>query len=152
MFQASVYSACIMYILEPIIPWIINIFYKSNNPVPRKFPLPLEYLIFDQDKYYWLLLFISNVFLSLIKSVVIASDVLLVTCVHHVTGLFAVLDELFTHTISLRRFRIENVPPRVEIRQNYSQTNNSSTLRDARYEHYVSCVKAHNRALKWVEK
>ncbi|XP_057338927.1 odorant receptor 49a-like [Microplitis mediator] len=139
-YAAFVYSACIMYILEPMIPWIISIFYKSHNPVPRKFSLPLEYIIFDQDKYYWLFLIISNVFLLLIMSVVIACDVLLVTCVHHVTGLFAVVG-----------FRIENVPPRVEVRQNDSQNNNLSILRDVRYEHYVSCVKAHNRALKYAE-
>lgn len=85
------YMSAMIFIMEPIFPRIINMFIETNETVPHKFALPLEYIIIDKEKHYWLMLTITNLLIVNIAVVIISCDITFITFVQHVCGLFAVV-------------------------------------------------------------
>lgn len=80
-----------MFVMEPVLPRIVNKIIKSNETVPLKFALPLEYIFFEKEDHYWPMLTITNIFAVNIIVVIISCDVIFITCIQHVCGIFAVI-------------------------------------------------------------
>ncbi|XP_057337554.1 uncharacterized protein LOC130675734 [Microplitis mediator] len=134
------YMSVVIFIMEPVFPRIINAFIKTNETVPFKLALPLEYIIIDREKHYWLMLAISNLLVVNITVVIISCDITFITFVQHVCGLFAVVG-----------CRLVNTP----INKNYSERHKGgdylSNSKDIPYKHLVSCIRSHRRALEFAE-
>ncbi|XP_057338926.1 odorant receptor 13a-like [Microplitis mediator] len=132
--------ALIMFILDPILPIIINIVSKANDSVPQRFSVPMEFIIFDKEKHYWLLLSVSNICIVSIILVIVCCDIVFITFVQHVCGIFAVVG-----------FRIEHCPSETISHNMPSGTSFWINAQDIHYKHFVSCIRAHRRALKFAE-
>lgn len=81
----------LIFITDPVLPIIINIISKSNDSVAFKFCVPMQFIIFDEEKYYWLLSSLSNICIIFIINVIVCCDVIFITFVQHVCGIFAVV-------------------------------------------------------------
>ncbi|XP_057333494.1 odorant receptor 22c-like [Microplitis mediator] len=135
------YMSTTIFVIEPIFPRIVNIFVETNETVPLKLALPLEYIIININKHYWTMLTITNIFVFNIIVVIISCDIVLITFVQHVCGLFAVVG-----------CRLESTP----FDENYSKGRKGedylSNSNDIAYEHLESCIKGHKRALEYAER
>nr|WNA12531.1 olfactory receptor [Microplitis mediator] len=85
-----VYMTTVMFITEPLLPMIINLILKTNISAPHEFPVPMEWIVIDKEKYYWLLFSNSSVCIMVILTVLISYDVIFITFMHHAYGLFAI--------------------------------------------------------------
>ncbi|XP_057333493.1 odorant receptor Or2-like [Microplitis mediator] len=130
----------VIFVTEPILPRIINKLTKSNESVPLKFALPLEYIIFEKENHYWLMLIITNIFAANMIVVIISCDIMFITCVQHVCGMFAVVG-----------FRIENAPTDKIMGKNQKEVSSQKNSHDGSYKHLVSCIRSHRRALEFAE-
>ncbi|XP_057338917.1 odorant receptor 22c-like [Microplitis mediator] len=130
----------VIFVTEPILPRIINKLTKSNESVPLKFALPLEYIIFEKENHYWLMLIITNIFAINMIVVIISCDIMFITFVQHVCGLFAVVG-----------FRIENSPTGKITGKNKKEVSSRKNSQDVAYRHLVSCIRSHRRALEFAE-
>nr|AKO89990.1 odorant receptor 26 [Microplitis mediator] len=134
------YMSATIFVLEPVFPRILNVFISVNATDPFKLALPLEYIIIDREKHYWIMLFVSTVFVYNIIIVLVSCDIMYITFVQHVCGLFAVVG-----------CRLVNTP----INENYSERHKAgdylSNSKDIPYKHLVSCIRSHRRALEFAE-
>lgn len=157
----------VMFITEPLLPMIINLILKTNISAPHEFPVPMEWIVIDKEKYYWLLFSNSSVCIMVILTVLISYDVIFITFIHHAYGLFAItgyqffpnLFEFDSSWFKLNfflffcRYRIRNMPNDVVRKNNLtSGVNASSNSDDVHYKHLVSCIRIHKRALEYVKK
>ncbi|XP_008549292.1 odorant receptor 22c-like [Microplitis demolitor] len=134
------YTTTAIFLSEPILPRVINYFSKSNESVPLKFALPLEYIIFEKENHYWLMLAITNMFAINMIIVTISCDIMFITFVQHVCGLFAVVG-----------FRIENSPTGKISDSRQEGVSLRKNSHDVSYKHLVSCIRSHRRALEFVK-
>ncbi|XP_057338904.1 odorant receptor 82a-like [Microplitis mediator] len=136
-YAAIMFISTVLYLMDPIIPIFVNTISKSNDSVPHKFTTPMKFIIFDEEKYYWLLLSLSTICVSLFMIVYVCCDVVFISLVQHVGGIFAVVG-----------FRLENSP----IVGSYDSTIEEKKIfinsEDIIYNHFVSCVRDHKRALE----
>nr|AKO89983.1 odorant receptor 19 [Microplitis mediator] len=135
------YMSTTIFVTEPIFPRIVNIFVETNETIPLKLALPLEYIIIDIDKHYWLILTITNIFVFNIIIVIISCDIVLITFVQHVCGLFAVVG-----------CRLESTPFDENYLEGQKGEDFLSNSNDIPYKHLVSCIKGHKRALEYAER
>ncbi|XP_014298633.1 odorant receptor 13a-like [Microplitis demolitor] len=136
-----VYMTTVMFITEPLLPMIINLILKTNISAPHEFPVPMEWIVIDKEKYYWLLFSNSSVCIMVILTVLISYDVIFITFIHHAYGLFAITG-----------YRIRNMPNDVVRKNNLtSGVNASSNSDDVHYKHLVSCIRIHKRALEYAD-
>ncbi|XP_008549318.1 uncharacterized protein LOC103572468 [Microplitis demolitor] len=134
------YMSAMIFIMEPIFPRIINMFIETNETVPHKFALPLEYIIIDKEKHYWLMLTITNLLIVNIAVVIISCDITFITFVQHVCGLFAVVG-----------CRLVNTPIDENDGEIHKRGDYLSNVKDVPYKHLVSCIRSHRRALEFAE-
>ncbi|XP_057337555.1 odorant receptor 67c-like [Microplitis mediator] len=133
-------TTLMIFITEPIIPRFLNILLRMNETAPRKFALPLEYIIIDREKHYWTILFISNLFCINIIVVIISCDITLITYAQHICGLFAVIG-----------CRLKNTPVDEDLPKGHKRRNNLSNSKNIPYKHLVSCIRGHRRALEFAD-
>ncbi|XP_057321057.1 odorant receptor 22c-like [Microplitis mediator] len=133
-------TTLMIFITEPIIPRFLNILLRMNGTAPRKFALPLEYIIIDREKHYWTILFISNLFCINIIVVIISCDITLITYVQHICGLFAVIG-----------CRLKNTPADEDLPEDHKRRNNLSNTKNIPYKHLVSCIRGHRQALEFAD-
>nr|WNA12521.1 olfactory receptor [Microplitis mediator] len=139
-FAGFAYTSMAIFVAEPIFPRIINSFIETNETVPLKLALPLEYIVIDKEKHYWIMLIISSLLVLNISAVVISCDITYITFVQHVCGLFAVVG-----------CRLENTPTDENNSESHTGSGSSSNTKDVSYKHLVSCIRSHRRALKFAE-
>ncbi|XP_057338915.1 odorant receptor 22c-like [Microplitis mediator] len=137
-YAGFVYLSTAMYVTEPALPMIINFFFKTNLSAPLKFSVPMEWVVIDKEKYYWILLNYSGVCISVILSVLVSCDVIFITVVFHACGLFAV-----------GGYRIKNLTNAKYYKNNLAELKLSRNADDAHYVHIVSCIRIHRRALEY---
>lgn len=87
---AAIYSGIFIYMGQPIVPKIIDVL-LMNGTESGKFPYPVDYHYFDVQKYYCYFILYSFVCVYVAVTVIVASEILLVTYVQHVCGTFAAL-------------------------------------------------------------
>ncbi|CAD6228744.1 GSCOCT00014086001.2-RA-CDS, partial [Cotesia congregata] len=121
---------------------IYNFFSTSNGSSSLRFALPLEYVIIDKEEHYWVLLTISNIFVVVFIFGIIACDVIFITLLQHICGQFAVLE-----------YRIENTLTAEITTKNKKEEFISSQKidEDVSYQHLVSCIQMHTRAIEFAE-
>lgn len=88
--KGFVYLATVTFISEPLVPIVINLMLKTNLSAPHKLSVPMEWVVIDREKYYWILISYSGVCITVILTVLTAYDVMFITVVHHACGLFAI--------------------------------------------------------------
>ncbi|CAD6228745.1 GSCOCT00006527001.3-RA-CDS, partial [Cotesia congregata] len=140
-YGAFLSASAMIFIMEPIVPRIYSLFSTSNESISFRFALPLEYVIFEKEDHYWLMLTISNTFVLIIIFGFISCDLIFITLLQHICGQFAVLG-----------YRIENTPT-AEITTNNEKEEliiSQKIDQDASYQHLVSCIQMHSRALEYV--
>ncbi|XP_053599204.1 odorant receptor 4-like [Microplitis demolitor] len=133
------YVSATIFVTEPIFPKILSIFVKTNETVPLKLALPLEYLFIDLEHHYWILYIVSTICIYNTIFIIISCDILFITFVQHVCGLFAVIG-----------CRLENMPLKTEYPEGYERGNYLSSSNDISYKHMVSCIRGHKKALEYV--
>ncbi|XP_057338916.1 odorant receptor 13a-like [Microplitis mediator] len=139
-YAGFVYAATVQFITEPVLPIILNSILKTNLSAPHKFADPMEWIIIDKEKYYWILLSNSSVCIMVILTVLISYDVIFITFVYHACGLFAITGH-----------RIENLPNEEDFQIINRKPNSLKNSRDVHYKHLVSCIRIHRMALKYVD-
>ncbi|KAG8037034.1 hypothetical protein G9C98_004356 [Cotesia typhae] len=135
-----VYTSTVMFIIEPILPIFMNSILKTNITAPHKFAVPMEWIVIDKDKYYWLLLSNSSVCIMIILTTLICYDVIFITVVHHAYGLFAITG-----------YRIKNLPNNTIHEKNFPKFDSITNRGDIHYKHLVSCIRIHRRALEYAD-
>ncbi|CAD6228765.1 GSCOCT00006533001.3-RA-CDS [Cotesia congregata] len=135
-----VYTTTVMFVTEPMLPMLVNTILKTNLTAPHKFAVPMEWIVIDKDKYYWLLLTNSSICIMVILTTLISYDVIFITVVHHAYGLFAITG-----------YRIKNFPNNTIQEKNFSKFDPITNRRDINYKHLVSCIRIHRRALEFAE-
>lgn len=85
-----VYSVDFVFMTEPIMPKIIDVLLK-NGTKPGAFPSPVEFYHLDMQKYYFYIVTYYYVCEFMGTMVSVASDVMLITYVQHVCGIFTAL-------------------------------------------------------------
>nr|WNA12537.1 olfactory receptor [Microplitis mediator] len=136
-YVAAMFTATALWLLDPVITILVNTISKSNDSVPHKFATPMKFVIFDEEKYYWLLLSLSNICLGLFSIVYICYDIVFISLVQHVCGIFAVVGFRLEHSPS-----VESHDSTVEEKKIFINSE------DINYNHFVSCVRDHKRALE----
>nr|WGO81755.1 olfactory receptor 77 [Microplitis mediator] len=134
------YMTVVIFVTEPILPIFINMLKDTNETIPLRLALPLEYIIIDIEKHYWLILCISNLLVVNITTVIIQCDTTFITFVQHVCGLFAVVG-----------YRLENTPIDQNDSEGHKGDYSLSNSKDVPYKHLVSCIRSHRRALEFAE-
>ncbi|XP_014298549.1 uncharacterized protein LOC106693814 [Microplitis demolitor] len=144
LFSASYVGICFgtatIYTTEPVFPRFLNIVLGRNESVPLKMALPLEYIIIDKEKHYWLMLTISNICVYNIIAVIVSCDVVFITYVQHTCGLFAVIG-----------CRLKNTPVDKDYLEGHKGRDFLSKSKNISYKHLVSCIKGHRRALEFAD-
>ncbi|CAD6228769.1 GSCOCT00013847001.3-RA-CDS, partial [Cotesia congregata] len=138
-YAGFVYLATVTFITEPVVPIIINLMLKTNLSAPHKLSVPMEWVVIDREKYYWILISYSGVCITVILTVLTAYDVLFITVVHHACGLFAVTGHRIQNLTSDEHF------------QNNTEKKIFLSSKKSHYEHLVSCIEIHRRALEYVD-
>ncbi|XP_044598483.1 odorant receptor 67c-like isoform X3 [Cotesia glomerata] len=141
-YTAFLSASATVFIMEPIVPRLYSFFSKSNASVPLRFALPLEYVIFEKENHYWLMLAISNTFVAIIIFGFISCDLIFITLLQHICGQFAVLG-----------YRIENTPTAEITTKNEKEKflSYQKIDQDVSYQHLVSCIQMHTRAIEFAE-
>ncbi|XP_074103865.1 uncharacterized protein LOC141530574 [Cotesia typhae] len=137
---AFVNLTVMVFLMDPILPIIINHIQKPNESLPVRFCVPMEYVIIDEEKYYWLLFSFSSICVVFIIMVIICCDIIFISLVQHVCGIFAVVG-----------FRIENSPTVDLSRKMLTGSRFGINSRDIHYKHFVSCIRDHRRALEFAD-
>lgn len=83
--------ATVLYLMDPVITILVNTISKSNESAPHKFLVPMKFIIFDEEEYYWPVLSFSSICISLYSIVYVCYDVIFISLVQHVCGIFAVV-------------------------------------------------------------
>ncbi|XP_074103869.1 odorant receptor 13a-like [Cotesia typhae] len=141
-YTAFLLTSATIFVMEPILPRIYSMFSKSNEIIPYEFALPLEYIIFEKEDHYWLMLIITNLFAIIIVFGIVSCDLIFITLLQHICGLFAVLGYRIEHT-PINDIYTEN---RKEEAISYQKSD-----QDTSYQHLVSCIEMHTRALEFAE-
>ncbi|CAD6228761.1 GSCOCT00006532001.3-RA-CDS [Cotesia congregata] len=139
-YAGFVYITTITFVTEPVLPILINSVFKTNLSAPHKFADPMEWIIIDKEKYYWILLSNSSVCIMVILSCLISYDVIFITFVHHACGLFA-----------LTGHRIQNLTSDKNLKMLPRRTTILNRSHDFHYKHLISCIKIHKLALNYVD-
>ncbi|XP_014298635.1 odorant receptor 67c-like [Microplitis demolitor] len=137
-YAGFVYIATFIFVIEPALPMIINFIFKTNISAPYNFSCPMEWVIIDKRKYYWILFTNSTVCVMLILSVLISCDVIFITFVHHACSLFAIAG-----------YRLQNLPTDVNLNSKLTQSYLLRNSHDVHYIHLVSSIKIHRRAIEY---
>ncbi|XP_057331038.1 uncharacterized protein LOC130671272 isoform X2 [Microplitis mediator] len=140
-YSGLAYMSTLIFVTEPIFPKIVNMFVETNETVPLKLAIPTEYIIIDIEKHYWSMSIITTFFVFNVIIVIISCDIVLITFVQHVCGLFAVVG-----------CRLESTPFDKDYLEGHKGEDYMSTSNDIPYKHLVSCVKGHKRALEYAER
>lgn len=88
--SAAACSTCFLFATQPIVPKIIDVL-LGNGTEPGEFPVPLDYLIIDPQKYYFHIYLNYCVAVSTSFMIVIAHDSMFMVYIHHGCGLYAML-------------------------------------------------------------
>ncbi|XP_044598545.1 odorant receptor Or2-like [Cotesia glomerata] len=134
-------TSTIIFIVEPIVPRLYSFISKSNSSIPLQFALPLEYLIFEKDNHYWLMLAISNMSVIFVMHGFISCDLIFITLLQHICGQFAVLG-----------YRIERTPTaEISKKNNEEYMSSQKNDRDVSYQYLISCLEMHKSAIEFAE-
>ncbi|XP_034938378.1 uncharacterized protein [Chelonus insularis] len=137
-YAASVLATTLMFVLEPAIPQLQTLLFNATKE-PVKFAIPLEYIIIDKEKYYWILLSVSSTCIMGIVTCIVSSDVVFIVFLQHACGLFAVVGH-----------RLENFEKN-ETYDERERESSASKRRDYEAEHAAKCIVSHHEALKFAE-
>ncbi|KAG8037032.1 hypothetical protein G9C98_004354 [Cotesia typhae] len=138
-YAGFVYLATVTFISEPLVPIVINLMLKTNLSAPHKLSVPMEWVVIDREKYYWILISYSGVCITVILTVLTAYDVMFITVVYHACGLFAVTGHRIQNLTNYENF------------ENNAEKNIFLSSKKNHYEHLVSCIEIHRRALEYVD-
>jgi len=91
-----VYTVCVIgfvfcYASLPLAGPIFDIVLPINETRPRKLPHLADFVILDQEKYYYALLPILYVGYVVCLSIAVATDTLYIFLVEHICGMYAIL-------------------------------------------------------------
>ncbi|CAD6228747.1 GSCOCT00013851001.3-RA-CDS, partial [Cotesia congregata] len=110
------------------------------------FPLlsafPAEFVLFEKEDHYWLIMVVTSTLTLVVVIGVISCDVMFITLLQHICGMFAVLGH-----------RIEHIPTgdfMKEIQKGNCISHQKNDQNNS-YQHLVSCVKMHFKAIKFAE-
>ncbi|XP_011312550.1 odorant receptor 82a-like [Fopius arisanus] len=123
LYAVSLYTCSLFLTLAPIELRLINILVKSNMSIP-KFFIPMEYPIMNIEKYYYEILFVTELSVSVIMLMIITYDLFFFLCAQHICGLFAALG-----------VAIEKVPLTKTCEKDYG------------YDYLRRCIQIHERAI-----
>ncbi|XP_057338908.1 odorant receptor 46a-like isoform X2 [Microplitis mediator] len=139
-YAVFVYIAAITFVTEPVLPMMANYFFKTNISAPHNFAVPMEWIIIDTEKYYWVIMIQSGICTVLSLSVLVSVDVIIITLVYHACGLFAVAGH-----------RIESLPYEEKLKNGLTKSKLLRNSYDVHYIHLVSCIRFHRRALEYFD-
>ncbi|XP_063995744.1 odorant receptor 63a-like isoform X2 [Diachasmimorpha longicaudata] len=126
LYAGSLYVSGVFTTLKPLQLRLMNILFKSNISVP-KFFIPMDYGMINVDKYYYGLLCLSEMSVSIIVVMVLAYDLFFFLCAQHICGLFTALG-----------VAVEKIPTDCQL------------LVDGTYNYLKTCVTVHKRILRFV--
>lgn len=86
----TIYSNGVLFMIQPVIPKIIDVLLK-NGSEPGRFPMPVDYYLLDMQKYYFHIIAYSCVCACVAILVTIALDTIFIVYVQHGCGIFAAL-------------------------------------------------------------
>ncbi|XP_034938379.1 uncharacterized protein [Chelonus insularis] len=130
-----------LFVIEPMIPKFQSMIFRTNlsDEDNYKFAVPMEFLIIDQEKYYWPLVTFSGVCIFMIIFGIVSSDVIFTICLQHVCGLFAVVGHRLEH-FELEETNPENVkyyPPMEH--------------KDRDFQRMTKSIETHTHAIRYSE-
>ncbi|XP_063995749.1 odorant receptor 63a-like isoform X6 [Diachasmimorpha longicaudata] len=129
--SGSLYVSGVFTTLKPLQLRLMNILFKSNISVP-KFFIPMDYGMINVDKYYYGLLCLSEMSVSIIVVMVLAYDLFFFLCAQHICGLFTALGYCALCVA------VEKIPTDCQL------------LVDGTYNYLKTCVTVHKRILRFV--
>ncbi|KYN06405.1 hypothetical protein ALC62_02648, partial [Cyphomyrmex costatus] len=86
-----VYGFVFCYALLPLTGPIFDIILPLNETRPRKLPHLADFVIIDQEKYYYTLLLIMYIDYVVCVSITVAADTFYIFLVQHICGMYGVL-------------------------------------------------------------
>ncbi|XP_057338922.1 odorant receptor 67c-like [Microplitis mediator] len=134
------YCSATFFVLDPIVPKFSKLLFNINETDPYQLPLPLEYIIIDRRKHYWIMLCFTSAMVYNIIIILVSCDIIYINLVQHACGLFAVTG-----------YRLENTPTDENDSEVRKGTDYSRNSEDVPYRHLVSCIRSHRRALEYAE-
>ncbi|KYQ50200.1 Odorant receptor 49b, partial [Trachymyrmex zeteki] len=90
-YSISVIGFVFCYALLPLTGPVFDIILPLNETRPRKLPHLADFVIFDQEKYYYALLLILYVGYVVCVSIAVAADILYIFLVEHICGMYGIL-------------------------------------------------------------
>ncbi|KAG5320657.1 OR49B protein, partial [Pseudoatta argentina] len=90
-YSISVIGFVFCYALLPLTEPVFDIILPLNETRPRKLPHLADFVIIDQEKYYYTLLLILYVGYVVCVSIAVAADILYIFLVEHICGMYGVL-------------------------------------------------------------
>nr|KAF7438784.1 hypothetical protein H0235_001175 [Vespula pensylvanica] len=123
------YASLSANVFIPATPFILDIFYPLNETRPRLFPFPVKFLI-DTQKYYYFLLIITYISVSLLLLAGISHYAFCLSFVQHACGMYMVVGNMLENLFDDEKF-------------------DNSKLEDEFYPKIVQSIKYHKEALKF---
>ncbi|KAL2749083.1 odorant receptor 4-like [Vespula maculifrons] len=123
------YASLSANVFIPATPFILDIFYPLNETRPRLFPFPVKFLI-DTQKYYYFLLIITYISVSLLLLAGISHYAFCLSFVQHACGMYMVVGNMLENLFDDKKF-------------------DNSKLEDESYPKIVQSIKYHKEALKF---
>ncbi|XP_018311019.1 uncharacterized protein [Mycetomoellerius zeteki] len=104
-YSISVIGFVFCYALLPLTGPVFDIILPLNETRPRKLPHLADFVIFDQEKYYYALLLILYVGYVVCVSIAVAADILYIFLVEHICGMYGILcwagQEVTDHSVEV---------------------------------------------------
>ncbi|XP_063995739.1 odorant receptor 13a-like isoform X2 [Diachasmimorpha longicaudata] len=126
LYAAGICASGIFFTTEPLQWRLLNTMLNANFSVPL-FCTPMEYPMIDVEKYYYVILFIQEISVAVVISMVVVYDLLFFLFSQHVCGLFAGLG-----------YAIENLP-----------VDRHSRSDDRGFRYVKRCIQIHSRAIRF---
>ncbi|XP_029159745.1 putative odorant receptor 85d [Nylanderia fulva] len=125
-------TACPIYPFTTLTPKILDIVMPLNKSRPIIMPYPAHYFVYDDTEYFYYILFHATIIGTLVLTVLVAHDCVILTYIEHVCGVFAVAG-----------FRFENLV--------YKHNGKKNDMDKIYNQKIVSSIHVHWRALKFAE-
>lgn len=84
------FSAVVIYMSQPVMPKIVDVLLRNGTELGT-FPYPAVYYHIDEQKYYFHIIAYNYAWSFMIMLVIVTDEVMLITYVHHCSGIFAAL-------------------------------------------------------------
>nr|UEN71211.1 olfactory receptor 28 [Gregopimpla kuwanae] len=130
-----IYGSMTLFLILPIVSKVIVAFGWANMSEAVRFQVPVDYYVDDHEYYVYLQMHLC-IAVTLMCTIIIASDIMFIMLVQHACGMFSAVSHTLEHLVEDEDLELDLYPRRTD---------------DETFWIVVDCIKKQNSAIKFTE-